>query len=39
MKKIYENVQIELLIIAEADIITLSPNQKDDTTEDIFGDN
>ena len=39
MKKIYENVQIELLLLSGADIVTLSINQKDDTSEDIFAPN
>ena len=35
MKKIYQELDLELLLIAE-DIVTLSDNQKDDVVDDIF---
>jgi hypothetical protein len=35
MKKIYEEMKIELLIFS-ADIVTLSDNGKDDVEDDIF---
>ena len=37
MKKIYENVQLEIIFLKE-DIVTLSPNQKDDVEDDPFND-
>ena len=39
MKKIYENVEIEMLMLSNADIVTLSENQKDDVAPDIFAPN
>jgi hypothetical protein len=36
MKKIYEEMKIELLVLLTADIVTLSDNEKDDTGDDIF---
>ncbi len=36
MKKIYEEMKIELIVLLTADIVTLSDNQKDDVGEDIF---
>jgi len=36
MKKIYENIEIALILISTADIVTLSINQKDDVADDIF---
>lgn len=38
MKKIYEEMKIELLVLS-ADIVTLSDNQKDDVADDIFSPN
>lgn len=35
MKKIYEDVNMELLVLS-LDIVTLSDNQKDDVADDIF---
>ena len=35
MKKIYEEMKIELLVLS-ADIVTLSENAKDNTGDDIF---
>ncbi len=35
MKKIYEEMKIELLVLS-ADIVTLSDNEKDDVGDDIF---
>lgn len=35
MKKIYQNIEIEILLF-EADIVTLSENAKDGLGEDIF---
>ena len=37
MKKEYQEIKIELLIVSAEDIVTLSPNQKDDLGDDIFG--
>ena len=39
MKKIYENLILELFFFVAEDIVTLSLNQKDDTDEDIFAPN
>ena len=36
MKKIYENIQIEIILMPTADIVTLSINAKDDVADDIF---
>ena len=36
MKKIYENIEIAIILIPMADIVTLSVNQKDDVADDIF---
>jgi hypothetical protein len=36
MKKIYEEMKIELIMLLTADIVTLSDNQKDDVEDDIF---
>ena len=36
MKKIYEEMKIELIVLLTADIVTLSDNQKDNVGEDIF---
>lgn len=36
MKKIYEEMKLELLVFSAADIVTLSENQKDDVADDIF---
>lgn len=36
MKKIYEEMKIELIMLLKADIVTLSDNQKDDVSDDIF---
>lgn len=37
MKKLYQELEIEWIVICSEDIITLSPNGKDDTEEDPFG--
>lgn len=39
MKKIYENITIEIILMSTADIVTLSINQKDDVADDIFAPN
>lgn len=39
MKKIYENIQIEIILMLTADIVTLSTNAKDDVADDIFAPN
>ena len=39
MKKIYENIEIAIILMSTADIVTLSINQKDDVADDIFGPN
>ena len=36
MKKIYENIEIAIILMPMADIVTLSVNQKDDVADDIF---
>lgn len=36
MRKIYQDLEMELLFF-EADIVTLSENEKDDLGDDIFG--
>ena len=36
MKKIYENIEIAIILMSTADIVTLSINQKDDVADDIF---
>ena len=36
MKKIYEEIKLELLLLSGKDIVTLSENQKDDVVDDIF---
>ena len=36
MKKIYEEMKIELIMLLTADIVTLSDNAKDDVGDDIF---
>ena len=38
MKKIYEDVKMELLVLS-LDIATLSDNQKDNVADDIFAPN
>ena len=39
MKKIYENIEIAIILMSTADIVTLSINQKDDVADDIFASN
>ena len=39
MKKIYENIEIAIILMSTADIVTLSINQKDDVADDIFDPN
>lgn len=39
MKKIYEEVKLELIALSAMDILTLSDNAKDDVADDIFGKN
>ena len=39
MKKIYENIEIAIILMPMADIVTLSVNQKDDVADDIFAPN
>ena len=36
MKKIYENIKLEIILMEKEDIVTLSINQKDDVADDIF---
>lgn len=36
MKKIYENIEIAIILMSTTDIVTLSINQKDDVADDIF---
>ena len=36
MKKIYENIEIAIILMPTMDIVTLSINQKDDVADDIF---
>ncbi len=37
MKKIYNEVEIQVLLLSTEDIVTLSQNAKDDLADDIFG--
>ena len=39
MKKIYENIELAVILMPTADIVTLSINQKDDVANDIFAPN
>lgn len=39
MKKIYENITIEIILMSTTDIVTLSINGKDDVADDIFAPN
>ncbi len=39
MKKIYENIEIAIILMSATDIVTLSINQKDDVADDIFNPN
>ena len=39
MKKMYENIEIAIILMPMADIVTLSVNQKDDVADDIFAPN
>ena len=36
MKKIYKNIELEIILMAKEDIVTLSINEKDDVADDIF---
>lgn len=36
MKKIYENIEIAIILMPTADIVTLSVNEQDDVADDIF---
>ena len=36
MKKMYEEMQIEIIALSVADVIATSPNGFDDVTDDIF---
>ena len=38
MKKLYQDLEVQVLLFGAEDIVTLSINQKDDTAEDIFDD-
>ena len=38
MKKLYQDLEMQVLLFGAEDIVTLSINQKDDTAEDIFDD-
>ena len=37
MKKEYQQLEIQLLLLGAQDIVTLSENEKDDLGDDIFG--
>ena len=39
MKKIYEDVKIDCVVLTSMDVITFSENQKDDVADDIFTQN
>lgn len=39
MKKIYEEVKLELVALSAMDVLTLSINEKDDAADDIFAPN
>lgn len=39
MKKIYETIELEIILMGKEDIVTLSLNQKDDVADDIFAPN
>jgi len=39
MKKIYENIELEIILMGKEDIVTMSLNQKDDVADDIFAPN
>ena len=36
MKKLYQDLEVQVLLFGAEDIVTLSANQKDDLGEDIF---
>ena len=36
MKKIYENIEIEIILMEKEDIVTISDNARDDVGNDIF---
>ena len=38
MKKLYQDLEVQLILFSVADIVTLSDNAKDDVGEDIFDD-
>lgn len=39
MKKLYSEMQMEIIVLSVADVITSSPNIFDDVTDDIFSPN
>jgi len=39
MKKIYEEIKFELIVLSTLDILTVSENAKDDVADDIFAPN
>ena len=39
MKKIYEDVKIDCVVLTSMDVVTLSENQKDNVEDDIFAPN
>lgn len=39
MKKIYEEIKFELIVLSTLDILTASENAKDDVADDIFAPN
>ena len=39
MKKIYEEIKFELILLSTLDILTVSENAKDDVADDIFAPN
>ena len=36
MKKIYENIEFEIILMEKEDIVTISDNARDDVENDIF---
>ena len=39
MKKLYSEMQMEIIVLSTEDVITSSPNVFDDVTDDIFSPN
>lgn len=36
MKKTYQEIEMQVVVLTATDIVTFSPNEFDDTKEDIF---